>query len=133
MKMLRSIAAILLAMLVLVSSTSFMVGIHRCGDRVRNISLFTEADGCPMEQQAMPCHQVVKSSCCQDVKVVHEQEEFSAQSDQHQLTLFPVLDEDALPVFLSFVIPTTAPEASTPFHPPLLAIDRVVTHRVFII
>lgn len=133
MKALRSILAFFLTILVLVSSTNFMVGIHRCGGSVRSIALFTEAEGCPMEQQAMPCHQVVKSSCCQDVKVVHEHQEFSAQSDQHQLTVFPVLDQASIPVLLSFVIPTSAPEASTPYHPPLRAVDRVVTHRVFII
>jgi len=133
MKTLRSIAAIFLAMLVLVSSSSFMVGIHRCGGSVQNIALFTEADGCPMEQQAMPCHKAVRSACCQDVKVIHEQEEFNAQLDQDQLTAIPVIGAASFPVLISVVVPSSEPETFTPYDPPLRAIDRVVTHHVFII
>jgi len=133
MKTLRSIAAIFLTMLVLVSSSSFMVGIHRCGGSVQNIALFTEADGCPMEQQAMPCHKAVRSACCQDVKVVHEQEEFNAQLNQDQLTTIPALDVASFPVLITVVIPPSTPEAFTPYDPPIRAIDRVVTHHVFII
>ena len=44
MKPIRFISAVLLAIVVLVSSTSFMVGMHICMGEVQNIALFGKAD-----------------------------------------------------------------------------------------
>jgi len=46
MKSLRTITSLTLALLVFVSSTSFMVGMHICSGEVQNIALFTKAEGC---------------------------------------------------------------------------------------
>lgn len=133
MKVLRSIVALSFACLVLVSSTSFMIGIHRCGGDVKHISLFTEAEGCPMEQQLPPCHRALSTSCCQDVKVVHEQDDFSSLSAQVELSPVQVDDAVVPSVILAEVIPSTAPFTFPAYDPPIRTNDRVVVLQVFLI
>ena len=51
MKAVKTIFVFALALLVLVSSTSFMVGIHFCSGEVADMALFTEAEPCAMEKK----------------------------------------------------------------------------------
>ena len=133
MRALRSISALLLACLVLVSSTSFMVGIHRCGGRAQHIALFTEAESCPMEQQTPPCHRAVKSSCCEDVKVVHEQEDFSTPSASFEIALMPLDDAVVPSLIFAEVIPMQEPVVYLDYDPPVRTTDRIVALQVFLI
>jgi hypothetical protein len=94
MRLFRSIVSLVFAFLVLVSSTSFMVGIHRCGGHVKDIALFDKAEGCANEQKVPPCHRLDTPVCCQDVTVIHEEEDFKGEIAQFEF--FPSLIGDAV-------------------------------------
>ncbi len=62
-----------LTLLVFVSSTGFTVGMHLCGGKLSEISLFGATEDCPMEKQQEtlpPCHQAPDAGmpldCCDD-------------------------------------------------------------------
>lgn len=134
MRSLRSILSIAFAFLVLVSSTSFMVGIHRCGGQVQNVALFTKAAGCQQEQQVPPCHRHDTPPCCQDVTVIHEHQDFKGEIAQLDFSGFPIGDVLQPVVVLAEVIPAfTARTYSPNYDPPLRVSDRTVALQVFII
>ena len=135
MKAIRSISVVFLAMLVLVSSTSFMVGIHLCGGRVQNVAFLSKADGCLMEKLMPPCHKKEPKSCCKDETIIHEGEDF--KNSPSSITLAPIAAIDLqLPmVLVSELIPSAPPTTHEwyDYDPPLRAEDRVVTHQIFLI
>ena len=135
MKTFRSILALILAFLVLVSSTSFMVGMHLCMGQVQTISLFTKADGCAMQKSLPPCHKHMKPACCADEAYFHQAQDFKATVKHiHIAPLAPVDIEQPL-VLLAEVIPSS-PAASIPYHnydPPLRSCDITVANQVFLI
>lgn len=135
MKIIRSISAVLLAILVLVSSTSFMVGMHICMGEVQNIALFEKADSCQKEKALPPCHKHMKPACCEDETVFHEGTDFKASIEHiHIEALFSVDIEQPL-VLISEVIPA-ALIASIQYYkydPPLRTCDLTVEHQVFLI
>jgi hypothetical protein len=132
MKKFRSILSFGFACLVLVSSTSFMVGIHHCGGHVKHLALFTKAAPCEMEQQVAPCHRVSANSCCQDLTVVHQDEDFNGSATSVDVS--PSLEADAsTTMVVAEVVPTSVPVLASLYHPPLLAVDRPVALRVFLI
>lgn len=134
MKIVRSILSLAFAFLVMVSSTSFMVGIHHCGGHVKSMALFTRAEACANEQKLPPCHRIDAQACCQDVTVVHEQQDFKGDVAQYEFS--PSLIGDAVQpeVVLAEVIPAVADRAyDNVYHPPLLASDLTVTFQVFLI
>ena len=80
MKYLKTITSVILAVLVLVSSSSFTVNMHLCGGSLQSVSLIEEAAPCPMEVQLPPCHKGIakqKSDCCQDSHFAFEGKDFS--------------------------------------------------------
>lgn len=137
MKVFRTIYSLSLALLVLVSSTSFQVGMHFCQGEVREIALFSKASGCEKEKQVPPCHRHTKSSCCDDETVVHEADELTASSQAKSLSIdsSDQLDLDLPFVLVSEVIPAS-PTSQRPFdyyRPPLISDDLTVTFRSLII
>jgi hypothetical protein len=135
MKVIRPIAGVLLSFMVLVSSTSFVVGLHICMGEVQNVALFTKADGCEMEKSLPPCHRHVKTPCCADETVVHQGDDFKASMAQIQIAIAASVDIEQAVVLISEVIPT-APLTRIQFHnydPPLRSCDRTVEHQVFLI
>ena len=135
MKAFRTIAAILLALLVLVSSTSFMIGMHICMGDVQNIALFSKAEGCEMEQNLPPCHRHLKAPCCEDETVIHEADDIKADIAQIHIDRPSPIDVDHSLVFISEIIPST-PLARIQYYnydPPLRSWDLTVEHQVFLI
>ena len=134
MRPLRSILSLAFAFLVLFSSTSFVVGIHRCGGELKNVALFNKAEGCEKEKQLPPCHRHESPPCCQDVTVVHEHQDFKADVAQH-LTAMPLVQGMIQPmVLLEEVIPVTPLHRTYPkFDPPLRSSDLTVRLGVFLI
>lgn len=135
MKTIRTIAAIVLALLVLVSSTSFMVGMHFCMGEVKNIALFSKADGCEKEKSLPPCHRHVKAPCCEDETVVHQGNDFKASLEHFQIIAPSPIDIEQPLVLISEVIPS-APISRTHYYnydPPLRSCDLTVEHKVFLI
>lgn len=124
--------SVFFACLVLVSSTSFMVGIHHCGGHLKNIALFSKAEACEMEQQVPACHRINNTSCCDDLAVIHDNEDFSGPvAVEYSPVLFA--DDLATDVLLAEVIPASSPATVSVYHPPILDMDRPVVHRVFLI
>jgi hypothetical protein len=135
MKIFRTLSAISLALLVLLSSTSFMVGLHICAGNVQDVKLFTKADVCAMEKQLPPCHKQMHrtSSCCDDEAIVHTGEDFNASVSD--ITLSPFFFTYSAPAILVIaeIIPSVeiTPKAYYPYDPPLRSHDRTVDLQVF--
>ncbi|RIJ34325.1 HYC_CC_PP family protein [Pontibacter oryzae] len=91
MKLYRQIILLTLALLVLVSSTGMAVGVHICGDELRDITFFGAEADCPMEQkqQALPpCHAAKQkatdtNNCCEDHQL---QVKDLGDADSHKIT-----------------------------------------------
>lgn len=135
MKLFRTISSLILAILVLVSSSSFMVGIHYCAGKVQNIALFTKADACEKELIMPPCHRHLKAPCCEDQTVVHKGEDLKASIVHDQLLPPSSIDIEQPLVLISEIIPT-APFSRVKYFnydPPLPSSDLTIDHQVFLI
>lgn len=131
----RSILSLAAAVLVLFSSSSFMVGIHLCGGDVQNIALFTKADVCEMEKQLPPCHRQEPRSCCDDEVIVHEGENFKVSSTEISVASIPAMEMVLPDVIISEVIPSN-PVQKFHYHnydPPLRAENITIALQVFLI
>lgn len=135
MKAIRSISAVLLATLVLVSSTSFMVGMHICKGEVQNVALFDKADSCQKEKVLPACHKNMKPACCEDETVIHEGTDFKG-SVEHILVTAPAPTDIEQPVALISEIIPASPLAQFKYYnydPPLRSCDLTIDHQVFLI
>lgn len=135
MKNLRIIASLALALLVFMSSTSFMVGMHFCSGEIKHVALFTKAEGCEKEKELPPCHRHQTSSCCDDETVIHEGEDFNATSTQVSIPLVSFVAIATPTIILSEIIPANyfAKVKHFNYDTPLRACDLTVAHRVFLI
>lgn len=135
MKAFRSIAAVALAILVMVSSTSFMVGMHLCMGEVQNIAFFSKAEGCEKEQSLPPCHRHTTAPCCEDETVIHKSDDLKAGIAHMHVAVPAPMDLEQPLILISEVIPT-APLSRFKYYsydPPLRSCDLTVEHHVFLI
>ena len=134
MKALRIIGSLGFALLVLVSSTTFSVGMHLCGGRVNGVAFMEAADGCGHALMP-PCHRQLMTGCCHDELLVHESQGFKA--DLLDVAFAPALLLPCVqPALLIADIIPAQPEPQQSFlvyHVPLRSCDRVVIHQVFLI
>ncbi len=136
MKLLRSILSILIAGVILVSTTSFTISMHLCGGRVSSIAVLDKAGVCAMEQLP-PCHQkLMKHNCCEDKELKIEGKDLSSKIQetiqlQHQQFSWTM----DLPVVYKLVFSTVSPTQSsfTYYSPPLLDRDIPVLKQSFLI
>ena len=135
MKQHRSILSSAFAILVLFSSSSFMVGLHLCGGHIQNIALFTKAEGCGMEKQMPPCHRHESKPCCEDETIVHDAQDFKVNISQVSITAPPVLDVVVPATFIAEIIPssTSSFKHDADYDPPIRSIDVTIDLQVFII
>lgn len=135
MKAVRSISAVLLAILVLASSTNFMVGMHICMGEVQNIALFGKADSCQKEKDLPPCHRHMKPACCEDQVVVHEASDFKGSVEHIHLVAPTAYDVEQPMILISEVIPASpiAQIKHYNYDPPLRSCNLTVEHQVFLI
>ena len=139
MKLIKSIVSSMLALLVLVSSSSFMVNMHFCGGHVQSVSLIEEASSCPTEVQLPPCHKKMaakKSGCCQDKHVAFEGKDFNTQvQDFSLLTWQSIQWFTALPMIMEVIQVNEALAYSnhTPYKPPIVERDIPVLVQSFLI
>ena len=139
MKLLKSIVSSMLALLVLVSSSSFMVNMHFCGGHVQSVSLIEEAAVCPMEVQLPPCHKkmaVKKSGCCEDKQVAFEGKDFNTQvQDFSMLTWQSINWVATLPMIMEVIQVNESLTFSnhTPYKPPIVGRDIPVLVQSFLI
>jgi hypothetical protein len=123
--------SITLALLVLISTVSFTIEKHFCGDVLVDISIFTEVDKCAMETLEI----LQKKTCCKDeIEIIQGQDElkFSAFED------FNFEQQQFLSAFaFSYVnLFIGLPKQSIPhkdYSPPNLVADIQVLDQVFII
>jgi hypothetical protein len=136
MKRFRSILSLVFALLVLFSSSSFIVGIHLCCGRVQNVALFTQAEDCGMSEMMMPpCHHHESKPCCENEAIIHDGDDFKVSLNGQVLPVLPVVDLELPHVLLSEVIPSL--ELTSPryynYDPPLRQRDLTVSLRAFLI
>jgi hypothetical protein len=136
MRPVRTISALLLAFLVLMSSTSFMVGMHLCRDEVKSVAVFSKAGQCPMHQQKAPvCPDHKKSDCCKDEVYVHEGDDFKNSASNHEAPGPSFIVASTPFVFISDVVPSTgmSHDSFIQYDPPLYSCDLTVSLGVFLI
>lgn len=135
MKLLQTISIFASAFLVLLSSSSFMVGIHFCKGEAKHFALFAKAAGCKEETKLPPCHKHQASPCCDDKTVMHEGEGFKASSSEITISNIFFSEVTVANVLVSEIIPAD-PSSRIQYHnydPPLPACDLTVTHRTLLI
>ena len=132
MKRYRSILAFGFAALVLISGSSFMVGLHFCGGKVKNIALFTQAEGCEMEKLP-PCHRHRTKSCCEDKTVIHEGQDF--KNPATEITFYsPVTEVVAVAIPLGEIVHAQAKKSGYEYYdPPLPTRDLTISLQIFLI
>lgn len=139
MKFIKSIVSSILALLVLVSSSSFMVNMHFCGGNVQSVSLIEESSQCPMEVQLPPCHKkmaVKKSGCCEDKHVAFEGKDFNTQvQDFSTLTWQSINWAVTLPMIMEVIQVNESLTFSNhiPYKPPIVERDIPVLVQSFLI
>ena len=123
------------ALLVLFSSSSFIVGFHLCGDRVQNIALFTRAEGCGMEKKMPPCHKHESKPCCEDKTIVHDAQDFNGHTNQIIISAAHVIHLAPPVLLIAEIIPAPAFffNHHRDYDPPLRETDVTVDLQVFII
>jgi hypothetical protein len=135
MKLLKTISVFALAFLVLISSSSFTVGIHLCAGKIQGMAFFSQAEKCAMEQKLPPCHKPMADPCCDDATIVHEGDGFEGSFASITISAAPALDCDVPLVIVAEVIPDTpfSKISYRSYDPPLRSFDLTVTHQVFLI
>lgn len=122
-QVIHKVTAISMALVVLISTMSFTMHMHYCGETLVDSSYFTEAESCGMEasqnQSSSDC-EVVKTNCCTDKQLTLEgQDELKLAHELH-------LDQQ---VFLAALVITyidqfetceERPSAHKDYHPPPL-------------
>ena len=135
MKAIRSISAVILAILVLVSSTSFIVGMHICMGEVQNVALFGKAESCQKEKALPACRKHTKPACCQDEVVFHEASDLKGSVEQIHIIAPAPMDIEQPMLVISEVIPAS-PIARIQYYkydPPLRSCDLTVEHQSLLI
>lgn len=135
--LIKKIAAVLMAFVVMFSTMSFSMHQHFCGDTLVDTAIFSEAQSCGMEMETTTSRNgcsVEKKNCCSDeVKRIDGQNELKTQNLQLGLSQ---------QVFLvSFVYSYTSifegiledNRTYRKYKPPLIARDFQVLHSVFLI
>ncbi|OYX23438.1 MAG: hypothetical protein B7Z06_10225 [Flavobacteriales bacterium 32-35-8] len=133
--MLHKAFSVALALLVLVSTMSFTVEKHFCGNTLVETAVFTEAKGCGMDMTKLQTVESEKNNCCKnEVEVVKGQ-------DKLKITTFDDLKYHQQLFFASYVYAFVnlfegLSEQIIPhknYSPPNLVADIQVLDQVFII
>jgi len=135
MKAFQTISAVLLAFLVLVSSTSFRMEMHLCMGEIQKIAFFSKVDGCEKELSPPLCHRQTKDRCCEDETLIHKGDDYKVSPGQINIPVPDLLNIQNQLILISEVIPTAPVPQINYFHydPPLRSWDLTVEHHVFLI
>jgi len=122
-------------MLVLVSSTSFTVGMHFCMGEIQDITMSSKVEACEMERKLPPCHQHLPDPCCEDETVMHEAGDLKVSGSQIQVAAITPLNIETPLILISEIIPSEVSSRTdySRYSPPLRSFDLTVEHRVFLI
>ncbi|WP_223270736.1 HYC_CC_PP family protein [Subsaximicrobium wynnwilliamsii] len=131
----RRIFSLLMAFFVLLSTVSFTIGKHFCGDELIDVSVFVQADHCGMAMESDKNLVPEKKSCCNDeFEVVKGQ-------DKLKITKYDDLQFDQQFFLSSFAYPYNKLFEGVPlqiiphknYSPPNLIADIQVLDQVFLI
>lgn len=134
-KVFHKVFSLLMAFLVLFSTVSFTIEKHFCGDTLIDVSVFTEAQKCSMENFELQEDSITKMDCCKD------ELEFVKGQDILKITNYDDFHFDQH-LFISSLIYSYInlfeglPEQISPhkdYSPPNLVADIQVLDQVFII
>ncbi|MCB0474391.1 MAG: hypothetical protein KDC69_01880 [Flavobacteriaceae bacterium] len=124
-----------MAIMVLLSTFSFMVDMHYCGDNLVDVAIFSKAETCGMEAQTTTttsdCNMTKKNCCHEEQLLVKGQHELNNNvqklpfSEQVFLTAFFVSYVELFEGLEEQVIPYRN------YKPPLIISDLRVLHQVF--
>nr|WP_321231686.1 hypothetical protein [uncultured Psychroserpens sp.] len=134
-QVLHKAASIIMAILLLLSTVSFTVEKHFCGDVLIDVSVLGDVEKCKMEAFEVEQEKITKKSCCKDVLDVVE--------GQNQLTVksFDDLELEQQLFLTAFIYSCNAiyevlPKHNIPhkhYSPPNLIADIQVLDQVFLI
>lgn len=124
-----------MALLVLVSTISFTMEKHFCGDTLIDVAIFSKANTCGMEMEAVSMTTPEKKSCCKsELEIVRGQDKLKKASfedlhvdQQFFLTALVYSFTNLFEGLLKQVIP------HKDYSPPNLVVDIHVLDQVFII
>jgi hypothetical protein len=127
MKLTPSILSMFLAALVLMASSNFYVGMHRCGGAVKAIAFLDKADACG-HKVPPPCHRHTKKSCCEDEQIVHHGLDFKSGEPTSIVPAFYSTEILYTSVVLALIIPdfTDNPSWYFSYHPPAVSSDDII-------
>jgi hypothetical protein len=119
----------------LVSSTSFMIGMHICMGEVQHMALFSKAEGCENEQKLPPCHRHLTAPCCEDETVLHEADDLNSGTVHFHIDGTSGAEVAQGLALISELIPALPLLQSQyyQYDPPLRSCDLTVEHQVFLI
>ena len=126
--------SIVMALVVLLSTLSFTIESHYCGDHLVDTAVFTKAKKCGSDADTTVITAKVKSCCSDTVQVIEGQ-------DQLKINTFSDLDFSAQYIVTTFVYSylhlfKSLPKQSIPhknYAPPNLILDYQILHDVYII
>lgn len=144
-KYLRKISAILLSLLVLLSSTSFTFNMHFCMGEMKSIALFSSASPCQKKNQRPPCprgihdqdgsshSQMTKKGCCEDQSLVKDGLEELTQTSSVSVPDVPMMAA----LYATFSLLSDSPFVHSgsynEYSPPLIERDIPVFIQSFLI
>lgn len=136
MKQFRSILSYAFILLVVFSSTSFMVGIQLCNGHIQDVALFAKAKGCDKVDNKTPlCQDRVSNHCCEHETIIHDARDFKEDVSHTTIVAPDVLNVAVPATFISEIIPTSirAFALHVDYDPPVHPIDVTTDLQVFLI
>ena len=132
---LNKVFSIALALLVLMSTMSFTIDKHFCGNTLIDISIFSKAKGCGMELTQSQNTSIKKNSCCKDeIEVITGQDQLKNNSfDDVKFQKLIVVSALIYPYLNLYETLPTQIVPHKDYSPPNLIIDIQVVDQVFII
>lgn len=136
-KIFHKISSFCLALVVLLSTVSFTIDSHYCGDVLVDSSLFGHVDTCGMEVHQQPpsseCD-ISKKDCCSDQQTVVDGQD-DLKTSFHSLTNDQQL---FVAVFINsyinlFDVEDTSSYSFRDYHPPFLIRDIQKLHETYLI
>lgn len=132
-EILKKISVTILSLVVLLSSMSFTIEKHYCGERLIDVSYFGDAKGCCENNETIST-KVNEDSCCKDVLQIIESSTF----DKEKLTKFSQKNIEFLVYFIVSYIhlfqqTLVEKEFYKNFSPPNIDKDISILYQTFLI
>lgn len=83
-RVLQKSFSLLMAFLVLLSTVSFTVEKHYCGDKLIDVAVFSKAENCGMDMEPMLMESMEKKQCCHEkLELVKGQDKLKKSSSEN--------------------------------------------------